>query len=43
MLSGVGDARELKEHGVEVVADIPAVGKNLQDHLDLYIQYTLVN
>jgi len=33
MLSGVGPAGHLAEHGVEVVADRPAVGRNLQDHL----------
>lgn len=32
MLSGVGPAAHLREHGIEVVADLP-VGKNLQDHL----------
>lgn len=38
MLSGIGPADHLKEHGIEVVADRPGVGKNLQDHLELYIQ-----
>ncbi|MBR9764080.1 MAG: choline dehydrogenase [Rhodobacteraceae bacterium] len=38
MLSGVGPAAHLKEHGIEVVADRPGVGQNLQDHLELYIQ-----
>ncbi|MFC7233839.1 GMC family oxidoreductase [Halosegnis marinus] len=33
MLSGVGDADHLAEHDVEVVNDLPGVGKNLQDHL----------
>ncbi|MEU7001763.1 GMC family oxidoreductase N-terminal domain-containing protein [Nonomuraea sp. NPDC046570] len=33
MLSGVGAADELRESGIEVVHDLPAVGKNLQDHL----------
>jgi choline dehydrogenase len=32
MLSGVGPANHLREHGVEVVADLPGVGQNLQDH-----------
>ncbi|KSR18223.2 GMC family oxidoreductase [Pseudomonas aeruginosa] len=35
MLSGVGAAAELKEHGVSLVHDLPEVGKNLQDHLDI--------
>ncbi len=39
MLSGVGKADELKALGIEVVADLPGVGENLQDHLDTYIQY----
>lgn len=39
MLSGIGDRRELERHGIDVKAHVPAVGKNLQDHLDLYIQY----
>ncbi|WP_319410396.1 choline dehydrogenase [uncultured Cohaesibacter sp.] len=38
MLSGIGPAEELKQHGIDVIADRPGVGKNLQDHLELYIQ-----
>lgn len=38
MLSGIGPAAQLKEHGIEVVADRPGVGQNLQDHLEVYIQ-----
>jgi choline dehydrogenase len=38
-LSGVGDARELASLGIKVVADRPGVGENLQDHLDLWVQY----
>ncbi|MEL6239868.1 MAG: choline dehydrogenase [Pseudomonadota bacterium] len=38
MLSGVGPAAHLAEHGIPVVADRPGVGQNLQDHLELYIQ-----
>ncbi len=33
MLSGVGPADHLREHGVEVRHDLPGVGENLQDHL----------
>ena len=33
MVSGLGEAAQLKEHGVEVLQDMPAVGKNMQDHL----------
>jgi choline dehydrogenase len=32
MLSGVGPAEHLQEHGIEVVADLPGVGEGLQDH-----------
>ncbi|MGC0052479.1 choline dehydrogenase [Ochrobactrum sp. MYb15] len=38
MLSGIGPATQLKEHGIDVVADRPGVGQNLQDHLEVYIQ-----
>jgi choline dehydrogenase len=39
MLSGIGPARHLAEHGIAVVADRPGVGRNLQDHLEVYMQY----
>jgi choline dehydrogenase len=38
MLSGIGPAAHLKEHGIDVVADRAGVGQNLQDHLELYLQ-----
>ena len=38
-LSGVGAAADLAALGIDVVADVPAVGANLQDHLEVYIQY----
>ncbi len=38
-LSGVGPAELLEQHGINVVADVPAVGANLQDHLEVYVQY----
>ncbi len=38
MLSGIGPAKHLAEHGIDVVADRPGVGQNLQDHLEMYIQ-----
>jgi len=38
-LSGVGDARALSQLGIEVTADVPGVGENLQDHLEVYVQY----
>ena len=39
MLSGIGDAAALRGHGIDVVADRPGVGANLQDHLELYLQF----
>jgi choline dehydrogenase len=39
MLSGIGPAAHLAEHGVAVVADRPGVGQNLQDHPEVYIQF----
>ena len=38
MLSGIGPAAHLAEHGIDVIADRAGVGQNLQDHLELYIQ-----
>ena len=38
-LSGVGPAGLLARHGIDVVADVPAVGANMQDHLEVYVQY----
>ena len=38
MLSGIGPAAHIKETGINVIADRPGVGQNLQDHLELYIQ-----
>ncbi len=38
-LSGVGPAALLERHGIPVVADVPGVGRNLQDHLEVYVQY----
>ena len=38
MLSGIGPAEDLREHGIEVRADRPGVGGDLQDHLEIYVQ-----
>ncbi|HXG39332.1 MAG TPA: choline dehydrogenase, partial [Candidatus Limnocylindrales bacterium] len=38
-VSGVGNAAELRALGIDVVADVPGVGENLQDHLEVYVQY----
>ena len=39
LLSGIGPADELRQHGIAVVRHLPGVGRNLQDHLDLLLQY----
>jgi choline dehydrogenase len=39
MLSGIGPAAHLAEQGIEVLADRPGVGANLQDHLEIYMQF----
>ena len=39
MLSGIGAAKDLKALGIDVIADRPGVGANLQDHLEVYVQY----
>ena len=39
LLSGIGPAAELAERRIPVVADLPGVGRHLQDHLEVYVQY----
>jgi choline dehydrogenase len=39
MLSGIGPADELEDVGIEVLADVPGVGKNLHDHLLIGVVY----
>jgi choline dehydrogenase len=39
LLSGIGPKAHLEDLGIDVVADLPGVGRNLQDHLEVYIQY----
>ena len=39
LLSGVGEADYLRQHDIHVVVDLPGVGRNLQDHLEVYVQY----
>ena len=39
MLSGIGPAAHLREHGIDVVHDKAAVGNDLQDHIDYVISY----
>ena len=38
MLSGIGPQEQLRELGIEVVHDLPGVGENLQDHLEVTVQ-----
>lgn len=37
--SGVGSSALLQKHDIPVVLDLPGVGQNLQDHVEIYIQY----
>lgn len=39
MLSGIGAAEQLMGHGIAVVANRPGVGANLQDHMEIYMQF----
>ncbi len=39
LLSGIGAAADLARHGVVPVADRPGVGANLQDHVEVYMQF----
>ncbi len=41
MLSGIGPAEHLGQVGIPVVHDLPGVGRNLQDHMDVYLVYEL--
>ena len=38
-LAGIGNAEELRALGIDPVVDLPGVGENLQDHLEVYIQH----
>lgn len=39
LLSGVGAHAELAAHGIEQIHELPGVGRNLMDHLEVYLQY----
>lgn len=38
-LAGIGNAEELRALGIDPVVDLPGVGENMQDHLEVYIQH----
>lgn len=38
-LSGIGDGKLLNQNGIDIINHLPGVGKNLQDHLEIYIQH----
>ena len=38
MLSGIGPGEHLREVGIEPAHDLPGVGQNLQDHIEIYVQ-----
>nr|WP_057929598.1 choline dehydrogenase [Burkholderia ambifaria] len=40
MLSGIGDANELRQHGIDVLVHSPQIGKNLENHPGVNLQYT---
>ena len=39
MLSGIGNSKQLREHGIEPVHELPGVGENLQDHPDCVLAF----
>jgi choline dehydrogenase len=39
-LSGVGDPAHLRSLGIPIVHELPAVGEHMQDHLEVYVQYS---
>lgn len=41
MLSGLGPAAHLAQHGIKTIADLPGVGQNLQDHIEISLVYQL--
>ncbi len=43
LLSGVGDSSQLDQHDISTVHHLPGVGQNLQDHLDVSVEYRAKN
>ena len=40
MLSGVGNGADLAAHGIQTIAHLPGVGRNLIDHLDIFLRHS---
>jgi choline dehydrogenase-like flavoprotein len=38
LLSGVGPGQHLRDYSIPIIQDMPGVGSNLQDHLEIYVQ-----
>lgn len=43
LLSGVGDEKQLKKHGIKCIQNLPGVGENLHDHVGLFPSFTIKN
>ncbi len=43
MLSGIGKAEDLEKLGIRTIHNLPDVGENLQDHLEVYLQSECIN
>lgn len=41
LLSGIGPRDELEKHKIDVKIDLPDVGKNLTDHVGVYVPYSV--
>ncbi|OCK59895.1 GMC family oxidoreductase N-terminal domain-containing protein [Bradyrhizobium sp. LMTR 3] len=41
MLSGIGPSAHLQSHGIRTLVDLPGVGQNLHDHLDVFMMYNV--
>jgi choline dehydrogenase-like flavoprotein len=42
-LSGIGEPALLEQHNISTVANVPGVGRNLQDHPLLYVDYSCID
>jgi choline dehydrogenase-like flavoprotein len=41
MLSGIGPAKDISAHGISPIVDLPGVGRNFHDHLDIFMMYNV--